>query len=76
MWGWRGLPAGCPVGRARDVAGDPMLWYGMVNHISGLDFLGITRERAPAPPAAAAAGLAAALAAAALALDAIRHAAR
>ncbi|WP_369779825.1 hypothetical protein [Streptomyces sp. R33] len=57
-----------------------MLWYGMVNHISGLDFLGTTGERAaapaPAPPAAAVAGLAAALAAAALALDAIRHAAR
>ncbi|MFF5715240.1 hypothetical protein [Streptomyces sp. NPDC012756] len=56
------------------MAGDPMLWYGMVNHVSGLDFLGVTGERAPAP--AAVAGLAAALAAAALALDAIRHAAR
>jgi hypothetical protein len=58
------------------VAGDPMLWYGMVNHVSGLDFLGVTGERAPAPAPAAVAGLAAALAAAALALDAIRHAAR
>lgn len=57
-----------------------MLWYGMVNHVSGPDFLGVTGERAPAPAPAAApaavAGLAAALAAAALALDAIRHAAR
>ncbi|MBB4980457.1 hypothetical protein [Streptomyces nymphaeiformis] len=58
------------------MAGDPMLWYGMVNHVSGLDFLGVTGERAPAPAPAAVAGLAAALAAAALALDAIRHAAR
>ncbi|MBO1418382.1 ABC transporter permease [Streptomyces sp. FH025] len=52
----------------------PMLWYGMINHVSGLDFLGVTGGRAPAPLAVA--GLAAALAAAALALDAIRHAAR
>ncbi|MGW2375561.1 ABC transporter permease [Kitasatospora sp. NPDC001683] len=52
----------------------PMLWYGMVTHVSGLDFLGVSGDRAPAPPAVA--GLAAALAAAALALDAIRHAAR
>lgn len=52
----------------------PMLWYGMVNHVSGLDFLGVSGERAPAP--AAVAGLAAALAAAALALDAIRRAVR
>ncbi|MFD5466903.1 hypothetical protein ACFWIQ_29355 [Kitasatospora sp. NPDC127059] len=52
----------------------PMLWYGMVNHVSGLDFLGVSGQRAPAP--AAVAGLAAALAAAALALDAIRHTAR
>ncbi|MBV2154718.1 hypothetical protein [Kitasatospora sp. SUK 42] len=52
----------------------PMLWYGMVNHVSGLDFLGLTGDRAPAPLAVA--GLAAALASAALALDAIRHAAR
>ncbi|MER7848021.1 hypothetical protein ABTZ03_29220 [Kitasatospora sp. NPDC096077] len=52
----------------------PLLWYGMVNHVGGLDFLGVSGDRAPAP--AAVAGLAAALAAAALALDAIRHAAR
>ncbi|MFJ9772548.1 ABC transporter permease subunit [Kitasatospora sp. NPDC101157] len=52
----------------------PLLWYGMINHVSGLDFLGVSGDRAPAPPAVA--GLAAALAAAALALDAIRHAAR
>ncbi|MFJ4190390.1 hypothetical protein [Kitasatospora sp. NPDC089509] len=52
----------------------PLLWYGMVNHVGGLDFLGVSGGRAPAP--AAVAGLAAALAAAALALDAIRHAAR
>ncbi|MER7672929.1 ABC transporter permease subunit [Kitasatospora sp. NPDC096128] len=52
----------------------PMLWYGMVNHVSGLDFLGVSGERAPAP--AAVAGLAAALTAAALALDAIRRAVR
>ncbi|THA39796.1 hypothetical protein [Streptomyces sp. A1547] len=59
-----------------------MTWPGTRCSGSGLDFLGITGERAPAPapapapPAAAVAGLAAALAAAALALDAIRHAAR
>ncbi|MFF0476503.1 hypothetical protein [Streptomyces sp. NPDC004284] len=60
------------------MAGDPMLWYGMVNHVSGLDFLGVTGERAPAAAAAAAAaaGLATTLAAATLALDAIHHAAR
>ncbi|MEU4113223.1 hypothetical protein AB0F71_01815 [Kitasatospora sp. NPDC028055] len=52
----------------------PMLWYGMVNHVSGLDFLGASGDRAPAP--AAIAGLAAALAAAALALEAIRRAVR
>ncbi|MFF4812983.1 ABC transporter permease subunit [Kitasatospora sp. NPDC001309] len=52
----------------------PMLWYGMVNHVSGLDFLGVSGDRAPAP--AAVAGLAAALAAAALALEAIRRAVR
>ncbi|MFH9354443.1 ABC transporter permease subunit [Kitasatospora sp. NPDC017646] len=52
----------------------PLLWYGMINHVSGLDFLGVSGERAPAPLTVA--GLAAALAAAALALDAIRHAAR
>ncbi|MFJ9840907.1 ABC transporter permease [Kitasatospora sp. NPDC101155] len=52
----------------------PLLWYGMVNHVAGLDFLGVSGERAPAP--AAVAGVAAALAAAALALDAVRHATR
>ncbi|MFF9643774.1 ABC transporter permease subunit [Kitasatospora aureofaciens] len=52
----------------------PLLWYGMVNHVSGLDFLGVSGDRAPAPLAVA--GVAAALAAAALALDAIRHATR
>ncbi|MFJ7249155.1 hypothetical protein ACIQWA_31635 [Kitasatospora sp. NPDC098652] len=52
----------------------PMLWYGMVNHVSGLDFLGASGGRAPAP--AAIAGLGAALAAAALALEAIRRAVR
>ncbi|MFJ3214681.1 ABC transporter permease [Kitasatospora sp. NPDC086801] len=52
----------------------PMLWYGMINHVSGLDFLGVSGERAPAPAAVAA--VAAALALGALALDAIREAAR
>ncbi|MFD8707574.1 hypothetical protein ACFV1W_34160 [Kitasatospora sp. NPDC059648] len=52
----------------------PLLWYGMVNHVSGLDFLGVSGSRAPAPLAVA--GLAAALAVAALALDAIRRAVR
>ncbi|HJD83043.1 ABC transporter permease subunit [Kitasatospora aureofaciens] len=52
----------------------PLLWYGMVNHVSGLDFLGASGSRAPVPLAVA--GLATALAAAALALDAIRHAVR
>ncbi len=52
----------------------PLLWYGMINHVAGLDFLGVTGGRAPAP--AAVAGLAAALALGALAVDAIRHATR
>ncbi|RKT17090.1 hypothetical protein BX285_1454 [Streptomyces sp. 1114.5] len=52
----------------------PLLWYGMINHVGGLDFLGVTGGRAPAP--AAVAGLAAALAVAALTVDAIRHATR
>ncbi|GAB7182268.1 hypothetical protein ATKI12_2099 [Kitasatospora sp. Ki12] len=52
----------------------PLLWYGMINHVGGLDFLGVTGQRAPAP--AAVAGLAAALALASLALGAIRHATR
>ncbi|MDH6704894.1 hypothetical protein P3T27_001597 [Kitasatospora sp. MAA19] len=52
----------------------PMLWYGMINHVGGLDFLGVSGERAPAPAAVAA--VAAALALGALALDAARHAAR
>ncbi|MEV7597973.1 hypothetical protein AB0O91_11400 [Kitasatospora sp. NPDC089797] len=52
----------------------PVLWYGMVTHVAGLDFPGVSGGRAPAPVAVA--GLAAALAAAALALDAIRRAAR
>ncbi|MFF7990397.1 hypothetical protein ACFZDG_11470 [Kitasatospora xanthocidica] len=52
----------------------PLLWYGMINHVGGLDFLGVTGPRAPAP--AAVAGLAAGLALASLALGAIRHATR
>ncbi|MEU9042469.1 MULTISPECIES: hypothetical protein [unclassified Kitasatospora] len=52
----------------------PLLWYGMVNHVGGLDFLGVSGGRAPAP--AAVAGLAAALALGALTVDAIRHATR
>ncbi|MFD4532734.1 ABC transporter permease [Kitasatospora sp. NPDC058397] len=52
----------------------PMLWYGMISHVSGLDFLGVSGERAPAPTAVAA--VAAALALGALALGAVREAAR
>ncbi|MFI8454187.1 ABC transporter permease [Kitasatospora sp. NPDC085464] len=52
----------------------PLLWYGMINHVGGLDFLGVSGDRAPAP--AAVAGLAAALALGVLAVDAIRHATR
>ncbi|MEU8920663.1 hypothetical protein AB0D10_06925 [Kitasatospora sp. NPDC048545] len=52
----------------------PLLWYGMVNHVRGLDFLGVSGAGAPAP--AAVAGLAAALALGVLAVGAIRHATR
>ncbi|MFF3069391.1 ABC transporter permease [Kitasatospora sp. NPDC057936] len=52
----------------------PMLWYGMVNHLAGLDFLGVDPDRGPAPAAVAA--TAAALALGALALEAIRESTR
>ncbi|MEU8513296.1 hypothetical protein AB0C76_17145 [Kitasatospora sp. NPDC048722] len=52
----------------------PMLWYGMVNHLAGLDFLGVDPARGPGPAAVAA--TAAALALGALALEAIRESTR
>ncbi|MEE1786862.1 hypothetical protein PUR71_28745 [Streptomyces sp. SP17BM10] len=52
----------------------PMLWYGMINHLAGLDFLGVDPDRGPTPAAVAA--TAAVLALGALALEAIRESTR
>ncbi|MFJ2576020.1 hypothetical protein [Kitasatospora aureofaciens] len=52
----------------------PMLWYGMINHLAGLDFLGVTPDHGPTPIAVAT--TAAALTLGALALDSIREATR